>query len=425
MFNVIDEMRWLVRGDYQLVFSNDLPTGLNKSVQKEFIHRQAIGDIDEDEEFVNQFVINSDDQQGKNLILLFKRSFAASLILYDNYTVVMSLYHKNSKIRRLLNFDNSDSIYFLEKITKSYVSPANRRSLAESVAAIKKMPTTIDGKYFEELINSSSFYQIFNTPWKNKNEVDVLTFYQNSISDHLHRVAKVSTYGLSKFFGNSMGLFASRKGKMWGLSKRELSHIEKKLKPLDILLEKTPFRLTDKFIPGHYGHVAIWLGNEKELKEVGLWNHEVVLPYHKDIRAGKKVLEALRPGVELNTLHHFMNIDDFAVLRYKSIDLNQKIDYLKNSFRQIGKTYDFNFDVETDKRIVCSELAYVVYDDMIWPTEKALGRITISPDNVAVKALDDGPFKVTMIYHDGKEINHRLQKNFSHLLNLEYDQIKY
>ena len=30
----------------------------------------------------------------------------------------------------------------------------------------------------------------------------------------------------------------------------------------DILLEKTPFRLTDKLIPGYWGHAAVWIGGE-------------------------------------------------------------------------------------------------------------------------------------------------------------------
>ncbi|MCM8528789.1 MAG: hypothetical protein NE327_19860, partial [Lentisphaeraceae bacterium] len=71
------------------------------------------------------------------------------------------------------------------------------------------------------------------------------------------------------------------------------------------------------------------------------------------------------------------------------------------SFRQLGKEYDFNFDVETIDKIVCSELVYQVFTDIKWPTEKALGRHTISPDNVAVKA-NEGPFELVLFYHEGK-----------------------
>ena len=40
------------------------------------------------------------------------------------------------------------------------------------------------------------------------------------------------------------------------------------MQPLDVIFEKTPFRATDKFIPGHYGHAAIWVGNEQQLKDL-------------------------------------------------------------------------------------------------------------------------------------------------------------
>ena len=71
---------------------------------------------------------------------------------------------------------------------------------------------------------------------------------------------------VSKFFGNSVGLVESRKGKLFG-NEQIKKEIQEVLQPLDIILEKTPFRLTDKLIPGHFGHVAIWVGNKKELQE--------------------------------------------------------------------------------------------------------------------------------------------------------------
>ena len=49
---------------------------------------------------------------------------------------------------------------------------------------------------------------------------------------------------------------------------------------------------------------------------------------------------------------------------------------------QIGKDYDFNFDVETLDKIVCSELIYLVFGNVVWPTKYQLMRNTISPDNV-------------------------------------------
>jgi hypothetical protein len=81
------------------------------------------------------------------------------------------------------------------------------------------------------------------------------------------------------------------------------------------------------------------------------------------------------------------------------------------TFRQIGKEYDFNFDVNTTEKIVCSELAYVCFPQINWPTEKTVGRHTISPDNVANLCWNNVPLQLITFYHDGKEIEPKVQLN--------------
>jgi uncharacterized protein YycO len=72
------------------------------------------------------------------------------------------------------------------------------------------------------------------------------------------------------------------------------------------------------------------------------------------------------------------------------------------AFRQVGKKYDFNFDVNTTDKIVCSELAYISFPAIDWPTDEVLGRHSISPDNVAQMAWQNVPLSVVMFYHDGE-----------------------
>jgi len=59
------------------------------------------------------------------------------------------------------------------------------------------------------------------------------------------------------------------------------------------------------------------------------------------------------------------------------------IDQITRGMDQIGKAYDFNFDISTLDKIVCSELIYIMYGNTIWPTQYRLGRPTITPDDVA------------------------------------------
>jgi len=103
-----------------------------------------------------------------------------------------------------------------------------------------------------------------------------------------------------------------------------------------------------------------------------------------------------------------MNIDDFAILRpifgKKDNEIQQK-EALLMAFRQLGKRYDFNFDVNTTDKIVCSELAYVSFPSIDWPTEKTLGRHSISPDNVAKLAWNNLPLELVLFYHDGQLVD--------------------
>ena len=144
----------------------------------------------------------------------------------------------------------------------------------------------------------------------------------------------------------------------------------------------------------------------------------MMLLYHNDIAPkgdlnsnnGKFIVEALRSGVELNTLDHFLNVDDLVILRPvfpDSTTLKDKKESLLLAFRQIGKDYDFNFDVNTTEKIVCSELAYVCFPQFEWPTEKLVGRHTISPDNVITHLWDSKELELISFYHDGVKCKDR------------------
>jgi hypothetical protein len=209
---------------------------------------------------------------------------------------------------------------------------------------------------------------------------------------------------LSGLFGNSIGLYESRKGKLYG-DADALAQIQSELQPLDILLEKTPFRLTDKLIPGHFGHVAIWTGSQAELIDAGVWEELIVNQYAESIDSEHRIIEALRSGVQLSRLEEFLNVDDLVILRPifdETTRHDDEREALLMAFRQVGKKYDFNFDVNTTDKIVCSELAYISFPAFDWPTDEVLGRHSISPDNVAEMAWNNVPLRLVMFYHDGE-----------------------
>ncbi len=228
---------------------------------------------------------------------------------------------------------------------------------------------------------------------------------------------------LSGFFGNIAGSIRWREGYLYN-NKEVAAIAEKSLRPMDIILEKSPFVLTDKLIPGHYGHVALYLGTKEQLDEIGMWNHPSLIPYQNDILQGKTILEAVRPGVRLNSIKEFMNIDEFSIVRkidglMSPIQVSEQI---TRGIDQMGKSYDFNFDISTLDKIVCSELIYVVFGHVNWPTRYRIGRPTITPDDIG-EVLFQKNTRFTMIDYVLSTKRHVIQKEkIGHLADIyEYE----
>ncbi len=210
---------------------------------------------------------------------------------------------------------------------------------------------------------------------------------------------KMSTFRFSDFFigifDRITGILSGTFGNIAGAIKWRNGHLYKNptafdiarshLQPMDIVIEKSPFVLTDKFIPGHYGHVAVYLGTKEQLEAIGMWNHPDIIPYQDEIASGKVILEAVRSGVRLNSLEEFLNIDELTIIRKSDALTNETLlaEEITRGMDQIGKEYDFNFDVSTLDKIVCSELIYIFYGNVHWPTQYRLGRATITPDDIA------------------------------------------
>jgi len=358
----------------------------------------------------------ADESRLKGIML----SLSAALVLYDNYLTMTSLLVENGKLRRFLN--QKDRVYDkgldeLEKLTVSYNSEKKRRIAKQAIkyyeAQWERMPLRLasgeDFSYLNALIQQSLSYNMMKKSGGLGFIGRRLTFMGMVTNDDLLNLKNDGINLFSSLFGNTMGLVETRKGKLYN-KPGVYSQVRNQLRAGDILLEKTPFRLTDNLIPGYWGHAAIWIGTEDELKELGIWNDPAVIPYHDKIRAGRSVIEALRSGVKMNSLKRFLNVDDLAVLRNPGADRGVQGKRMILALKQVGKAYDFNFNVETSDKIVCSELVYNVYSEIDWPTDKSLGRYTISPDHVAKKALSDDRFDLISLYHNGREVtSHRLE----------------
>jgi len=365
---------------------------------------------------------NSDEKYTeKERFELVMISLSAMLVRYDDYLLTYKNFNDDSKLRQLLNDANSGyeiQANTFNEIVNQYKSIPERSDVKDMIEFYdNNIGTYADDNdaffvYLKNLIESSPSYK---AGFGGTTEVTTLTLaglYLNT-EDIGDDALNLLLNTISKDFGNTAGLVATRKGKLYE-DESVAANIRATIQPGDILLEKTPFRLTDKLIPGHWGHVAVYIGTDDELETLGIWkmlaneqgfSSERIDAIRQEIKDGKVIDEALRDGVQLNTIEHFLNIDDLAIMHETNEPEEVRKKRIILTLRQLGKDYDFKFDVETSVRIVCSELIYATDTAINWETEKTVGINTISPDNVAVKLLDENSsFTLPLLYHDGKEI---------------------
>jgi len=304
---------------------------------------------------------------------------ASALFLYDYYLNTAYKVNEDKRIRRLLNQGDSgydigkDKLMQMQDLLSDFSNLNNLENYIKKYKnrhkKIKSLGERDDNiAYLDQFIKSSQAYRLFGKKSFSLALAKKSAKRRKNVRDNLNALNRRVINSVSETFGNLTGRYEERKGKLYQDKKIE-KDIVKHLKSADILLEKTPYL----------------------------------------------VVESLREGTTLNTMAHFLNVDDIAVLRYrKPLSKQEKAHIIIIALRQIGKAYDFNYDVETTDKIVCSQLVYLSYTDINWPTENILGRYTISPDNIAVKVTDGKQLTTILLYLDGGKVkkskNHTMGK---------------
>lgn len=353
------------------------------------------------------------------------------LMATDSFYYSIDQLSRNYKLRRILdeeNLSNGQKSKIYSESLRNLFSLKTRKLVLKSLRVFNKIKNNNfdDHRFIKtiKIIKESYTFQM-RAQLGFEDSIDgYVQFMKNKFKSQkntalfdLRQKTLNLLYKGSKIFGNTAGTVQSRRGKLYRDS-AFIADVTSSLLPLDTLLEKTPFRLTDKFIPGFWGHAAIYIGDESQLRQLGLWSHPSVKKYHVQIKSGQSIVEALRSGVKINSVKSFSDIDDFAVMRLNDdLTIDQKKDYILRVLSHIGKEYDFAFNVETPSKIVCSELHYLTYMDVKFDIEYILGQPTISVDSVAKQGMIKKPFEARVLYLNGKKNKQNPQAVFDEILN--------
>lgn len=160
------------------------------------------------------------------------------------------------------------------------------------------------------------------------------------------------------------------------------------VRPGDLVLERCDFYLSNAFLPGWWGHAALYVGDARDVAALGLAEDPAVRPHMAALADGHDLVEAVGEGVLVSSLAHVMHADHIAILRprYKTAEALRRT--IRTAFTHVGKPYDFNFDFETDDVLVCSELCWRSLGDVIEaPLVRRFGRWTLTPDDLGKLSL--------------------------------------
>lgn len=171
------------------------------------------------------------------------------------------------------------------------------------------------------------------------------------------------------------------------ISLEQLEDIRVLLEPGDIVLEKREWQVSNVGIPGFWTHSALYIGTKKERELYFSLEDNVLIPDHEGSDTFA-VIEALEPGVILNTAEESLKGDSLLVIRPK-LSKAKKAKAIADAFRYLGRPYDYDFNFNTDSAIVCSELICKVYEPLLFETGKTFPRSDIaglrltSPNDIA------------------------------------------
>ena len=207
--------------------------------------------------------------------------------------------------------------------------------------------------------------------------------------------------GAARVWGFISDSLVWRKGRL-NLDGRAYELMLSNLRPLDLIYETRNYVLSNYTIPGHWGHVSIWLGKKEELIELGVWDEPFFAPFKSQIEAGKNILEIRKEGAVFKDLKTFLNLDETAITRVEGIEKNAASVY-SELIEQTGKKYDFKFDSRSADRITCAELITFSYGNLKWHETKTLFQNSLSPDDLALATLDADSAVKFVLYLKGNK----------------------
>jgi hypothetical protein len=232
---------------------------------------------------------------------------------------------------------------------------------------------------------------------------DIGVFVNNPL-DVLEQKASGAWFPVQK--GVALGMASVRTvARDYFISPADLEAEAANLLPGDIMLTRREWHLTNLGIPGYWTHAALHIGPIEQMDRYfadlpeleGRTASTVIQKYFPEVyvelrqkdSAGNTpaVIEALRPGVIVQSLQDSASADSLAVLR-PQVAKADRWKAIMAALPHYGKPYNYQFDFRTETALVCSQLIHKAYEmvgGLVLQPKMSGGRLLLSPNEIAIK----------------------------------------
>lgn len=239
---------------------------------------------------------------------------------------------------------------------------------------------------------------------------------------HIGRdVLERATYALQTLAGCGLAEIHVRPGHIPSLPLAIRAELARLLQPGDVLVVRKEFAVTNYFLPGHWPHVALYLGTSDDLRRLGIADDPRVRPRLKQLddatpstavmapdsanawAGGPQhpcVLESMKDGVRIRSVNSPFCCDSVVVIR-PLIEPRFLNVVLPRALQHEGKPYDFDFDFCTSYKLVCTEVVYRAYEGVAglqFDLRRHAGRFALASGELLRMAVARRNFEVVAAY---------------------------
>ncbi len=222
-----------------------------------------------------------------------------------------------------------------------------------------------------------------------------------------------AVYSIQQFVSSMMADVYVRPGHLPAIPQATRAELIRHLAPGDVLVVRKEYAMTNYFLPGYWPHAALYLGDARQLEELGIADHDAVRPRWSQITAPqnadpqapvsaepRRVLEAMKDGVRIRSLDSPFASDSVVVLRPK-LAQDDIAHALARALAHEGKAYDFDFDFNRSDRLVCTEVIYRAYEgvgDVRFELARRAGRNTLAAGDLVRMAIARQHFEPVAVF---------------------------